>query len=81
MALTLSVLCDNYTLTDQYYYGEPAASYYLEIDGARILFDTGYSDIFLKNAALMGIDLSAITHLYFLTGMMTTPLMVFRMLL
>lgn len=63
MALTLSVLCDNNTLIDRYYYGEPAVSYYIEIDDARILFDTGYSEVFLKNAALMKIDLSAITHL------------------
>lgn len=63
MALTLSVLCDNNTLIDRYYYGEPAVSYYIEIDGARILFDTGYSDVFLKNSVLMDIDLSAITHL------------------
>lgn len=63
MALTLSILCDNNTLIDRYYYGEPGVSYYIEIDGARILFDTGYSDIFLKNAKLMDIDLSTITHL------------------
>lgn len=63
MAFSLSVLCDNNTLIDRYYYGEPGVSYYIEIDGARILFDAGYSDIFLKNAALMEIDLSRITHL------------------
>ena len=63
MALTLSILCDNNTLIDRYYYGEPGVSYYIEIDSARILFDTGYSDVFLKNAKLMDIDLSTITHL------------------
>ena len=28
MALTLSILCDNNTLIDRYYYGEPGVSYY-----------------------------------------------------
>ncbi len=68
MALTLSVLCDNNTIIDRYYYGEPAVSYLLEIDGARILFDTGYSDVFLKNADLMGIDLSDVSHVVFSHG-------------
>ena len=37
----LWVLADNNTLIDRYFLGEPAASYYLEIDGLRILLDTG----------------------------------------
>lgn len=61
--MKLRVLADNYTYIDQYYYGEPAVSYYLEIDHCRILFDTGYSDVFIKNAELMGIDLSSLTHI------------------
>ncbi len=60
--MTLKVLVDNNTFIDQYYWGEPAVCYYLELDGLKILFDTGYSDIFLKNAQKMGIDLSALTH-------------------
>ena len=63
MTMKLSVLCDNNTLIDQYFLGEPAVSYYLEIDGARILFDTGYSDVFLKNAETLGIDLQSLTHI------------------
>ena len=46
----LWVLADNNTLIDRYFLGEPAASYYLEIDGLRILLDTVYSDVFLQNA-------------------------------
>ncbi|MDO4316375.1 MAG: MBL fold metallo-hydrolase, partial [Oscillospiraceae bacterium] len=42
---------------------EPAVSYYIELDGLRILFDTGYSDVFLKNAAALGIGLSRLTHI------------------
>lgn len=61
--MRLRVLVDNHTYIDQYYLGEPAVSYYLEIDGLRILFDTGYSDIVLRNAAAMGIDLGGLTHI------------------
>lgn len=55
--MRITVLMDNYTDIDVYYLGEPAVSYWIEADGQRFLFDTGYSDAFLKNAAAMGIDL------------------------
>lgn len=55
--LLLRVLVDNMTLVDQYYLGEPGFSCYLVCDGKKVLFDTGYSGIFLGNAAKMGIDL------------------------
>ena len=58
--MKLRVLVDNNTYIDRYYVGEPALSFYIEVDGKKILFDTGYSDVFIKNAALMGIDLSAL---------------------
>lgn len=61
--MKLTVLVDNNTYIDQYFYGEPAAAYYIEADGARVLFDTGYSDILLKNAEKMDIDLSRLTHI------------------
>ena len=48
---------DNNTYIDQYYLGEPAVSYYIEADGCRILFDTGYSQAFITNAGQMGIPL------------------------
>ncbi len=63
MSLKLKVLLDNNTYIDRYYLGEPALSFYIECEGARILFDAGYSDAFIKNAAAMGIDLSALTHI------------------
>ena len=47
-------------LTDNYPGGNTAAehglSYFIEHDGTKILFDTGQSDLFLRNASLMGID-------------------------
>ena len=61
--MKLTVLVDNNTYIDQYYAGEPAVSYYIETDDIKILFDTGYSDIFIKNACSMGIDLDSLTHI------------------
>jgi len=53
----LTVLVDNNTLIDRYFLAEPGVSYFIELDGLKILFDTGCSDIFMQNAAKMGIDL------------------------
>jgi 7,8-dihydropterin-6-yl-methyl-4-(beta-D-ribofuranosyl)aminobenzene 5'-phosphate synthase len=55
--MKLSVLVDNNTLIDRYFLGEPALSFFIEEDDKRILFDTGYSDAFIKNAEKMRIDL------------------------
>ena len=55
--MKLTVLVDNNTLTDHYFLGEPGVSYYIEIEDRKVLFDCGYSDIFIKNAVRMGIDL------------------------
>jgi len=55
--LTLTVLTDNNTLTDGYFTGEPGLSFLLRTAGKKILFDTGYSGVFMANAEKMGIDL------------------------
>ena len=55
--LNLTVLVDNATITDRYFAGEPGLSFLLETAGKKILFDTGYSGLFLKNAAKMGISM------------------------
>ena len=55
--LSLTVLVENTTLTDRYFGGEPGLSFLIETEGKKILFDTGYSDLFLQNAAKMGISL------------------------
>jgi 7,8-dihydropterin-6-yl-methyl-4-(beta-D-ribofuranosyl)aminobenzene 5'-phosphate synthase len=57
----LKVLVDNNTYIDQYYCGEPAVSYYIEDENTRLLFDVGYSDLFLKNSNALGIDLKNIS--------------------
>lgn len=56
--MKLTVLCDNYTIIDRYLLGEPALSFYVEDNGQQLLLDAGYSDVFLKNAETLGIDLS-----------------------
>lgn len=58
--MKLKVLVDNNTYIDEYYYGEPGVSYYIEDEGEKILFDVGYSGLYIKNAKKMGIDLNEI---------------------
>ena len=58
--MKLVVLVDNNTLNDKYYLGEPAVSYYIETEGKKVLFDTGYSDVFIRNARKMNINVEDI---------------------
>lgn len=58
--MKLTVLADNNTYIDMYYLGEPSLSFYIEDGKDRILFDTGYSNVFMKNARKMKIDLSEV---------------------
>lgn len=53
--LRLTVLADNTTITDRYFCGEPGLSLFLETGGKKILFDTGYSGLFMENAHRLGI--------------------------
>ncbi len=55
--MKLTILVDNNTLVDKYYLGEPALSFVIETENKKILLDTGYSDLFLKNAAKMNMNL------------------------
>jgi len=55
--MKLTVLVDNNTLIDRYFYGEPGVSYLIEDEGKQILFDTGYSNAFITNAQKLGINL------------------------
>ncbi len=58
--MKLTVLADNNSLIDCYFLAEPALSFYIEEGGKKILFDAGYSDVFIKNAQKLGIDLCAL---------------------
>lgn len=61
--MKLTVLVDNNTLIDRYFYGEPGVSYLIEEEGINILFDTGYTDIFIKNAHKMSMSLMNISYI------------------
>lgn len=54
--MKLTVLVDNQTLIDRYFRAEPGLSFWLEDGEKSILFDTGYSDLFLENGRKMGLE-------------------------
>lgn len=58
--MKLTVLVDNNTYIDQYYCGEPAVCYYIEDGNTSLLLDTGYSDIYIRNAEALGVNLSRV---------------------
>lgn len=56
----LTILCDNNTFIDQYLLGEPALSFLIETDEKKVLFDFGYSDVYLKNAEILNLSLDEV---------------------
>ena len=66
--MKLTVLVDNNVYLDPYMRGEPGFSLWLEDGNERILFDTGWSDLFMENAKRLGIDLGAVTTVVFSHG-------------
>lgn len=66
--MKVTVLCDNNTLIDRYFVGEPGLSLYIEDEGATILYDCGYSKVFIDNAQKMGIDLLNVDYIVFSHG-------------
>lgn len=61
--MRLTILTENHTYIDRYFLGEPAFSCWVEAEGKRFLFDTGYSDVFLKNARALGLPLERLDAL------------------
>lgn len=55
--MRITILVDNTALFDRMFVAEHGFSAYIEAEGKRILFDTGYSDAVVKNAQKMQIDL------------------------
>jgi len=55
--MKLTVLVDNHTLIDKYFLGEPGVSYLIQEDNKQILFDTGYSNVFISNAQKLNLNL------------------------
>jgi 7,8-dihydropterin-6-yl-methyl-4-(beta-D-ribofuranosyl)aminobenzene 5'-phosphate synthase len=66
--MKLTVLTDNNTIIDHYYLAEPALSFLIEDRDCRILFDCGYSDVFLQNAWRAGIDMLFLDYVAFSHG-------------
>lgn len=58
--MKLTVVVDNNTFIDCYYYGEPALCFHIEDEGTELLLDTGYSGLLLENAAKLKIDLNQV---------------------
>jgi 7,8-dihydropterin-6-yl-methyl-4-(beta-D-ribofuranosyl)aminobenzene 5'-phosphate synthase len=59
--MKLTVLMDNTATLDKPYLAESGLSFLIETDDAKIIFDTGFSPLFLSNARKMGIDMKDIT--------------------
>lgn len=54
--MKLKVLVDNNTCIDHYFIGEPGVSYLIEDGDYRVLFDLGYSDVFIRNGIKLDVD-------------------------
>jgi 7,8-dihydropterin-6-yl-methyl-4-(beta-D-ribofuranosyl)aminobenzene 5'-phosphate synthase len=59
-SMVIKVVVDNNTYIDQYFCGEPAVSFYIEDEDRKILFDVGYSDLYLENMKKLDIDIDEI---------------------
>ncbi|MBQ3078350.1 MAG: MBL fold metallo-hydrolase [Clostridia bacterium] len=60
--MKIVVLVDNNTYIDVDVGGEPGVSIYLEDEGKSVLLDFGISDLFLKNAAFLGVSLDRLSY-------------------
>jgi len=67
MPMTLTVLCDNRT-TDNRLQTEHGLSLLLQTTYHKVLLDTGASDMFLRNANQLGIDLSEVDYVFLSHG-------------
>lgn len=63
--MKITILTEN--IAGSHFGAEHGLSYLIELNGKRILFDTGHSDLFLRNASLLGIDLKEIVDLIVLS--------------
>ena len=61
--MKITILTENNSRIDNYLLAEPAFSVLIEHDNKKILFDTGYSNVFLKNALKMNINLEDLTDI------------------
>lgn len=68
--MKITVLVDNNTIIDRYFLAEPGIAFLVETGEKKILFDTGYSDIFIKNAEKMGFNLRQLNYIVLSHGHM-----------
>ncbi|WP_415720629.1 MBL fold metallo-hydrolase [Photobacterium ganghwense] len=61
--MELKVLVDNNTIIDKYYLGEPGVSYLITEGDVKLLFDVGYSDVFIQNAEKMNESLMDVNYI------------------
>ena len=61
--MKITVLTENNARIDNYLLSEPGLSLLIEAKDKKILFDTGYSDVFIKNAETLRLDLRDITDI------------------
>ena len=62
--MKLTILSENNTHTrEPYLMGEPGFCCYIECSGKRLILDSGYHGIALKNAAMLGIDLNGLDYI------------------
>lgn len=62
MDLKITTLMEDNSGVDSRLYNEHGLSFYIEIDGIKILFDTGKSGDFIKNAELLKVDLNKLKY-------------------
>ena len=65
--MQLKVRVENNTIIARYFLAEPAVCYLIRDGGKKILFDVGYSDIFIENAhrmneSLLDVDYVVLSH-------------------
>ena len=63
--MKITILTEN--LAGNQFGAEHGLSYFVELNGKTILFDAGHSDLFLRNAALMEINLQEVVDLIVLS--------------
>lgn len=66
--MKLKVILDNYAYIDKYYKAEPGLCFYIEDENEKILFDMGYSNVFIENAKKMNVNLEDVNKLVFSHG-------------
>ena len=66
--MKIIILVDNKTKIDRYLLGEPALSFYIKDNDKSYLFDLGYSDVFLRNALKLQININNIDSIIFSHG-------------